>query len=154
MIIVGVDPGSRKTGYCILKKEGSAISLISSGVLKPKGDYSSRLVSIYRSFSEILDSFKPDEFAVEGIFHGKSFKSALRLGEIRGVMILAASERDIEVFEYSPADIKSSIVGYGNATKEQVRFMVSQILNINDEIPVDESDAIAVALCHIMRRGN
>ena len=153
MMVMGADPGSSRTGYSILKEENGNLILVDSGVFRPSrsASLSQKLSFIYRGFLDLFRSYPLDSLAVEGVFYSRNFKSALRLGEVRGVIILAAGEMGIPVFEYSPADVKLSVVGYGTATKEQVRYMVSQVLEEASCMSLDESDATAVALCHICR---
>ncbi len=150
MTVLGVDPGSNSTGYCIIESQGGSYRLVSHGIIKPKGSYPERLKELYNAFYKVVDNFSPSALAVEGIFHGRNFKTALKLGEVRGILILAAVQKGLEVFEYPPSQVKENLVGYGSATKEQVRYIVSQMLG--KSLPsLDESDAAAVALCHIMR---
>ncbi len=155
MIVVGADPGSARTGYAVLEGSGDSIKLLTSGVLKPSKHFrvEKRLSFIYQEFIKAMQSFPVDAIVIEGVFYGKNFRSALRLGEVRGVIMLAAGELGVPVFEYSPAEVKSSIVGHGSATKEQVRYMVAQILGLSPEVSFDESDAMAVALCHMFLVG-
>jgi crossover junction endodeoxyribonuclease RuvC len=151
MIILGVDPGTLFTGYAVIGDETGKIGLIECNVIKsPSSDsLPLRLKNIYDSLVKVINKYKPDEFAIETAFYGKNIQSTLKLGQARGVSILAAVNKQIPTSEYSPREIKKSVVGIGSASKEQVRFMVCQILRIKD-MPksLDITDAIAVALCH------
>lgn len=149
MTVLGVDPGSKSTGYCVIESQDGSYKLISHGTIKPRGGYPERLEKLYNAFCKVVEGFLPDALAIEGVFHGKNFKTALRLGEVRGVLILAAVRKGLKIFEYPPSQVKENLVGYGSATKEQVRYMVSQMLG-EPFSSFDESDAAAVALCHIM----
>lgn len=153
MIILGVDPGTLFTGYAVLSGVNEKLELLCSDVIKipPKNSLPLRLKQIYDSLVEVIDEYKPDEFAIETAFYGKNVQSTLKLGHARGVSILAAVNKEIPTTEYAPREIKKTITGLGAASKEQVRFMVCRILNINEStLPkkTDISDAIAVALCH------
>lgn len=151
MIILGVDPGTLFTGYAVISGVNESPVLIDSGVIKmpPKSKLPLRLKQIYDKLVEVIDAYVPDEFAIETAFYGKNIQSTLKLGHARGVSILAAVNKQIPTTEYSPKEVKKSVVGMGNASKEQVRYMVLKILSIK-KLPrqFDISDAIAVALCH------
>ena len=150
MTVLGVDPGSNSTGYCIIEYQDRSYKLISHGTIKPRGSYPERLRELYDAFYRVIENYLPNALAVEGVFYGRNFKTALKLGEVRGVLILAAVQKDVKVFEYPPSQVKENLVGYGSATKDQVRYMVSQILG-ESFLSLDESDAAAVALCHIIK---
>ncbi|MCI0714796.1 MAG: crossover junction endodeoxyribonuclease RuvC [Chlorobi bacterium] len=151
MIILGVDPGTLFTGYAVLSGVNEKLEILSSGVIKipSKKKFPMRLKQIYDNLVEVIDIYKPDEFAIETAFYSKNVQSTLKLGHARGVSILAAVNKQIPTTEYSPREVKKSVVGLGNASKEQVRYMVCQLLKIKS-LPkqLDISDAIAVALCH------
>lgn len=154
MIILGVDPGTIVTGFAIIKNEKNVISLIESGVVKLHAmkNLQEKLEIIYNELSMLIKKYKPNEFAIETAFYGKNVQSAMKIGYARGVSILAAAHYKIPSNEYSPREIKKSIVGTGAASKEQVNYMVKTLLNIkNSEMKFDESDACAVALCHVFR---
>jgi crossover junction endodeoxyribonuclease RuvC len=153
MIILGVDPGTLFTGYAVISGVNEKLEMLSCDVIKipAKNKLPLRLKQIYDSLVEVIDEFKPDEFAIETAFYGKNIQSTLKLGHARGVSILAAVNKQIPTTEYSPREVKKSVTGLGAASKEQVRFMVCQILNLNiRKLPkqTDISDAISVALCH------
>lgn len=154
MIILGIDPGTLKTGYGIIELLNGNIRLISSGVIENKRVKSlpQRLKIIYDGISLLIDKYLPDELSIESAFYGKNVQSALKLGHARGVSILAAINKDIPTYEYTPREIKKAVVGNGAASKQQVMFMVNQILQLKKKKKnFDETDAIAVALCHIQR---
>ena len=153
MVILGVDPGTLFTGYAVISGVNENPELLKSGVVKnpPKDKLPIRLKHIYDSLVDVIEEYKPDEFAIETAFYGKNVQSTLKLGHARGVSILAAVNKQIPTTEYSPKEIKKSVTGLGAASKEQVRFMVCQILKLqlnSMEKQTDISDAIAVALCH------
>lgn len=151
MIILGVDPGTLFTGYAVISGIDEKLKLLCADVIKipAKNKFPMRLKQIYDRLVEVIDFYKPDEFAIETAFYSKNVQSTLKLGHARGVSILAAVNKQVPTTEYSPREVKQSVSGMGNASKEQVRFMVCSLLNIKS-LPkqMDISDAIAVALCH------
>lgn len=151
MIVLGVDPGSRVTGYGILEKKGNKISLIHSGDIRSSGKipFYDRIYTIFQSMVKIMDDYHPQEMAIEDMFYAKNVQSSLKLGHARGAVLIAAVQCGLEIFEYSPLEIKKSVVGYGRASKEQVRSMVQMILKIKTELNLDTSDALATAICHM-----
>ncbi len=152
MIILGIDPGTLKTGYGIVKHSSGKTILVASGVIENKRIKSLpfRLKFIYDEVTKLIEKFSPDELCIESAFYGKNAQSALKIGHARGVTILAAINCEIPTYEYSPKEIKKSIVGNGSATKQQVMYMVNQLLGIKKKkTKFDETDAIAVALCHL-----
>lgn len=154
MIIIGIDPGTIVTGYGIIKSQSSSIRRISSGVIKLSGAklLSEKLEVIYDELVKIIKLYNPDEFAIETAFYGKNVQSAMKIGYARGVSILAAVHNKIPVSEYSPREIKKSVVGKGAASKEQVSYMIKTLLNLKAvKMQLDESDALATALCHSFR---
>lgn len=154
MIILGIDPGTLKTGYGIIELSNGKIKLLSSGVIENKRVKSlpQRLKIIYDEISLLIDKYLPDELSIESAFYGKNVQSALKLGHARGVSILAAINKDIPTYEYTPREIKKAVAGNGAASKQQVMFMVNQMLQLKKKKKnFDETDAIAVALCHIQR---
>lgn len=151
MRILGVDPGTLFTGYAVINCSGSKISILDYDVIKnPSGNsLPLRLKNIYDSLVEVIDKYHPDEFAIETAFYSKNVQSTLKIGHARGVSILAAVNKQIPTAEYSPREIKKSVVGTGSASKEQVRYMVCQLLKIKSAPKsLDISDAMAVAVCH------
>ncbi len=148
-IIFAVDPGSRVTGYGCIVSDGNKYKYISSGVIRLKGkDLPPRLGQIFSQIKTLLGNSKPDAFAIEDVFVQKNVKSALVLGHARAAAICAAVEKGIEVAEYTPRFIKKAVCGYGNADKEQVKQMVTMLLNLNKPLVSDESDALAIAITH------
>jgi len=151
MIILGVDPGTLFTGYAVISGVNENLSLLDCSVIKiPSANkFPMRLKQIYDELVDIIELHKPDEFAIETAFYSKNVQSTLKLGHARGVSILAAVNKQIPTTEYSPREVKKSVVGTGTASKEQVRFMVCRLLKIKSlSKQMDISDAIAVALCH------
>lgn len=150
MIIIGIDPGSHICGYGILQLENNRIVAAGCDVIKivPTLDLAERLAVIYSEIDQIIDEYKPDIAAVETIFYGKNVKSAFTLGHARGAILLALAQRKIKIVEYSPREVKKSVVGNGNASKEQVEYMVKKILKIDIKPETqDATDALANALC-------
>jgi len=150
MIVAGIDPGTRKTGYGIILREGSRIKALCSGVISLSDDLElhEKLVRIHGSLVEILEIHRPDAAAVEDIFYSRNARSALVLGHARGVSLLAAAGLDIPVFRYPPAKVKRSVVGSGRASKKQIQEVVRLILGLDSVPPEDAADALAVAICH------
>jgi len=151
MRILGIDPGLTKTGFGIIDVNNESFKLVDYGIIKPnnKDRLERRLLTIFNDMSEIINEYKPTIVSIEEVFYGKNVKSALLLGQARGAAMLSAASKKIIVFEYSAKKIKQSVTGNGNANKDQVKFMIASILNIkNLDIPLDASDALAIALCH------
>lgn len=150
MIILGIDPGSYNVGYGILQIEKRKI--VAAGcdtiIIKSKLQLAERLVQIQVGMDKIIAEYKPDIAVVETIFYGKNIKSAFTLGHARGVIMLSLAQHNIEIVEYSPREVKKSVVGNGNASKEQVGYMVQKILNLSTKPKTeDAADALAIALC-------
>ncbi len=153
-LIVGIDPGSRITGYGVIERRGGRISYVDSGIIRcgSRDDRPERLHKIKIALDEVLERHHPDSLALEEIFVSKNPRSTLMLGEVRGVVMLAAAEAGIPVFGYSPREVKSSVVGKGAAHKGQVAAMIGRLLEIDREPETDdETDALAVAFCHGLR---
>jgi len=151
MIILGVDPGTLFTGYAVIQCTRAKLKMLESDVIKNPSTNKMpiRLKNIYDSLVQVIEKYIPDEFAIETAYYGKNVQSTLKLGHARGVSILAAVNKQIPTTEYAPREVKKSIVGSGSASKEQVRYMVCQILKIKlTKKSFDISDALAVALCH------
>jgi crossover junction endodeoxyribonuclease RuvC len=151
MLVLGVDPGSLVTGYGLIEKEQNRTTFLHADTIVSSNNvpFFERIHHIYRSMVEIMNLYKPQEMAVEDIFFAKNVKSALKIGHARGAVLIAACQCDIKIFEYTPLEIKKSVVGYGRATKEQVRSMVQVILDIKNPPNLDASDALATAICHL-----
>lgn len=149
MIILGIDPGSRLTGYGVIKKHSNKIDYLGSGCIRlGSGELPSRLQTIFAGVSEIITQFKPQEFAIEQVFLAHNPSSALKLGQARGAAIVAATNHQLPVFEYSARQVKQSVVGTGAADKSQVQHMVQAILKLPGKPQADAADALAIALCH------
>lgn len=154
MIVLGVDPGTLTTGFGVIGWKNGKLYRIHHGVVKNNSADSMplRLHVIYNKLVEIIGRYHPDEFAIESAFYGKNVQSAMKIGHARGVSILAAVQHELPTTEYAPREIKRALVGNGAASKDQVAYMVRNILNLRDEdITHDVSDALAVAVCHIHR---
>ncbi|MBI5166634.1 MAG: crossover junction endodeoxyribonuclease RuvC [candidate division NC10 bacterium] len=152
MLVLGVDPGTTVTGYGLVREEkGRLVSLEFGGIItSPRRDLPQRLYKIYQELQGIIRRGRPDCLAVEGLFFAKNVKSALKLGQARGVVLLAAVEAGIEVVEYSPLEVKGAVTGYGGADKSQVQRMVQSLLRLKRlPEPPDAADALALAICHI-----
>ncbi|MBI3752918.1 MAG: crossover junction endodeoxyribonuclease RuvC [Deltaproteobacteria bacterium] len=151
MRVLGIDPGSYITGYGIVDSGKGKLFHVSDGsiVTGSKKLLASRLHSIFDNIQNIVKEFKPDNVVIEEIFYAKNARSAIMLGHARGVAILCAAQHNLPVFEYSPMKIKQAVVGYGNATKEQVQKMVKALLKLDAVPRPDASDALAAAICHI-----
>ena len=150
--VLGVDPGTAATGYGVVSGDASSARLVECGVVRtdPAQDLSSRLVAIYEGISEVVERHEPDCLAVEGVFYARNVRTTLILGHARGVILLAAKLRGVDVFEYPPAEIKKAVVGAGAASKDQVQFMVARLLRLKEPPqPSDAADAVAAALAHI-----
>lgn len=147
--ILGIDPGSRITGFGIIDVQGTAIRHITHGAIRTAdGPFPQRLRCIFEQLSQVLEEHQPDAVAIEQVFVSRNVDSALKLGQARGAAICAAVVRDLPVAEYSPTQIKQAVVGAGRAGKEQVQFMVRALLKISSALQPDAADALAVALCH------
>jgi crossover junction endodeoxyribonuclease RuvC len=153
--VLGIDPGTRSVGIGVVDREGNRLKAVAYEVVAPgrmKGDLPARLKAIHLGIREAIARHEPTEIAIEEAFHGKSAQSALRIGEGRGVALLAAALEEREIHQYPPATVKMAVTGSGNAHKSQVGRMVRVILNLPDEVPEDAADALAVAICHLNRR--
>lgn len=147
--ILGIDPGSVKTGYGIIESNGQQSRYVASGYLKlPVEGLANKLGQIFSQLSEVITELQPDHMAIEQVFLAKNAASALKLGHARGAAMTAGVHANLEVYEYSAKAVKKSTVGYGAASKEQIQIMVLQLLNIRKVLQEDEADALAVALCH------
>jgi crossover junction endodeoxyribonuclease RuvC len=151
MRVLGVDPGSRVCGYGVLESRKGELIHIESGGIVPISSYPLplRLKTIYESLREVIERSSPDVMSIEDVFFAKNPKSALKLGEARGVALLAAAVSGIPVYEYAPTEVKLALTGQGGANKEEVQEIVSRILGIPEWKRADVSDAVAIALCHI-----
>ena len=153
--ILGLDPGLRHTGWGVIEKNGSRLTFIAAGVINPndKNELSVRLSELHVNLKEVLESYTPDEAAVEETFVNKNPNSTLKLGQARGVVLLTPALYNIPVAEYTPNQIKKMVVGVGHADKTQVDMMVRTLLkSVPEKIPPDAADALAIALCHSFLR--
>jgi|TARA_B100000035_G_C20732296_1_gene436016 crossover junction endodeoxyribonuclease RuvC len=150
--IIGIDPGIEVTGYGIIESDGHDHRAVKFGTVLPPGGKPlyERLSYLYDDLKKIIEENSPNEMAVEEAFFSKNARTALVLGQARGVILLAGAHQDIQCFEYSPRKIKMSVVGNGNASKEQVQYMVKSLLSLPDTpLKLDITDALATALCHL-----
>lgn len=147
--ILGIDPGSLKTGFGVVDQKGSSFNYVTSGIIriaaKPLPE---RLSIIASGLIEIIEQYKPDLFAIEDVFFAKDPRAALKLGQARGAAITVAVLNNLEVGEYAPRLVKQTVVGTGSADKDQVQFMVKKMLSLDGELKEDAADALAVAICH------
>jgi len=150
MRILGIDPGSRVTGYGVIEKRGNRLIHCDNGAIHTdrSPDFPGRLLAIFRGVEEVIDRYAPDVVAIEEVFFSRNVQIALKLGQARGAAIAAAAHRGLLVFEYTPMQIKSAVVGYGHARKEQVQRMVKTLLSLPEIAQEDASDALAAAICH------
>lgn len=157
MRVLGVDCGGEYTGYGVVEMDSRGkLCCLTCGAIKlsPREVLPKRLSRIFAQLGAIIVQHQPDEVAIEDVFYALNVKSALKLGQVRGVAMLAASTAGLEVVEYSPLTIKSSVVGYGRAEKQQVQLMVTRLLELAaPPEPMDASDALAVAICHLHTAG-
>jgi len=151
MRVMGIDPGSIKSGYGIVDKVGQQLQAVEYGVIKTpaKALLPKKLLTINVRLRELIEKFQPDVAAVEDVFFAQNAKSALKLGQSRGAILLTAAQAGLEVAEYSPLEVKQSVVGYGRADKMQVQQMVKNLLGLQElPRPDDAADALAIAICH------
>lgn len=157
MRVLGIDCGGAYTGYGVVEMDsGGRLVCLTYGAiqLSPREALAQRLSQIYQGLGTLILDHRPDQVAIEGIFYALNVKSALQLGQVRGVAMLAAATAGLEVAEYSPLTIKSSVVGYGRAEKQQVQHMVTRLLSLaKTPEPMDASDALAIAICHLHTAG-
>jgi crossover junction endodeoxyribonuclease RuvC len=151
MLVLGVDPGSIATGYGLVEKRNRRLTCVQAGTISvsARNPFHERIHQIFQVMTEIMTRYRPDEMAIEDVFFAKNVKSALKLGHARGAALVAAVHCGVRVFEYTPLEIKKSVVGYGRATKEQVGAMVCMILKLGEQPGLDTSDALAAAICHL-----
>jgi len=147
--ILGIDPGSRFTGYGIIDMDGNHSTHITHGTIRVQGDtIAVKLRLLFRELCGIIDEFRPDEVSIEKVFMHKNADSALTLGQARGCAITACAEKDLPVYEYTANQVKQATVGKGHAAKEQVQHMVKILLCLRESPQADAADALATALCH------
>ncbi|MDW7668586.1 MAG: crossover junction endodeoxyribonuclease RuvC [Bacillota bacterium] len=151
MRILGVDPGYAISGYAIVDYEGNKFKVVKYGVVRTpsKMQMQKRLNKLFDKYSEIIQTYKPDHMAIEELFFNKNVKTAIAVGQARGVHIVAASQNNVPVYEYTPLQVKQGVVGYGRAEKAQVQEMVKLLLNLKTiPQPDDAADALAISICH------
>ena len=148
--ILGIDPGSRATGYGVITKKANQLYYVTCGIIKlgSKYAFNDRLKVIFDGLSEVIESHKPTVAAVEDVFVAANPRTALKLGHARGVAVLAALQNGMRVYDYTPRMVKQAVVGYGNADKQQVQQMVRVLLQLSASPSSDAADALAVAMCH------
>ena len=148
--ILGIDPGSRKTGYGLIENTGNRTRHLASGCIRlnAKHPLSDRLSMLSRELEQLIEEFRPDCGAVEKVFFAKNAQSALTLGHARGVILLKLSERNLPIHEYQALKVKQTVVGVGRANKDQIQHMVRILLNLQNSLQEDEADALAVAITH------
>ncbi|MEC9475139.1 MAG: crossover junction endodeoxyribonuclease RuvC [Candidatus Neomarinimicrobiota bacterium] len=150
--VISVDPGLNNTGFGILDYKGSQVKVIAYGLVTPpaKESIPNRLEYLNSHMNDLIDKFNPQSMAIEDSFYSQNVKSAILLGQARGVLLLSAASKGIPSMVYAPKKVKQSVTGSGSATKKQVKYMVEKILNINKPIKsLDITDALAIGLCHI-----
>ncbi|MBC8590407.1 crossover junction endodeoxyribonuclease RuvC [Wansuia hejianensis] len=151
MIILGIDPGVAIVGYSIIETNGNHFKALEYGAITTdsKLNFPERIKIIYDQLTDIIDTYNPEDLAIEELFFNKNVKTAIKVGQARGVEILAAVNRGLNIYEYTPLQIKQATVGYGRAEKHQVQEMVKMLLNLKEiPKPDDVADALAVAICH------
>lgn len=149
--ILGIDPGTVVTGWGVVESAGNSLVHLAHGTIGTSGTQGqgARLGRIYRGIREILQRYEPDGVSLEKVFFARNAQSALKLGQARGVAFLAAAEQSVIVHEYTSSEIKVAVVGYGQATKDQVQKMVASLLDLPSKIAGDAADALAAAICHL-----
>lgn len=149
MIILGLDPGSRITGFGLIDNQTDRIKYVHSGCIHVSGDsLAARLGHIYAEIDAVIRQYRPRQMGIERVFMARNADSALKLGQARGAAICAAQQAGLDVAEYAAREVKQSIVGTGAASKEQVQHMVKQLLGIRQPLQADEADGLAIAICH------
>jgi crossover junction endodeoxyribonuclease RuvC len=154
MRILGIDPGSRITGYGVVATNGHDVGFIACGTIRTgdETDFSHRLLTIFRDLSEIIRTHRPTVAAIEDIFINHNPRSALKLGHARGAAVVAAMHHNLDVFDYPARQVKQTVAGYGQAEKRQVQHMVRTLLQLSSTPSQDAADALAVAICHAHQR--
>lgn len=151
MLVLGIDPGSAITGYGLVKQIGNKLTAVDYGCIRtsPSLSLELRLQRIFKDIRQLINEYKPDYYAVEELFFNKNVRTALTVGQARGVILLAGAECGLDVYEYTPLQVKQAVVGYGRAEKAQIQFMVKTILGLPETPkPDDVADALAIAICH------
>jgi crossover junction endodeoxyribonuclease RuvC len=150
--VLGIDPGSQRTGFGVVDATGARLSYVASGVIRTtQGEFAARLCEIFRCMQSIVAQYQPHEIAIEKVFVNRNPDSALKLGQARGAAICGTAESNADVFEYATRQIKQAVVGTGSAEKGQVQLMMRSILKLEGPVPADAADALAAAVCHALR---
>lgn len=154
MRVLGIDCGSERTGFGVVETDGVDHELVAAGVIRtdPKTSFERRLLEIATGLRSLIGEHRPDAAAVEAVFYSANVKTALKLAHVRGIALLAIAEAGLPLGEYSPLEVKTSVVGYGRAEKRQVQLMVQSLLHLKEEVDSEDAcDALAVAICHATR---
>jgi crossover junction endodeoxyribonuclease RuvC len=150
--VLGIDPGSQRTGFGVLDVTGSRLAYVASGVIRTsQAEFAVRLCEIFRCMQTIVTQYQPQEIAIERVFVNRNPDSALKLGQARGAAICGTADANAGVFEYATRQIKQAVVGTGNAEKAQVQLMMRSLLKLDGPVPSDAADALAAAVCHALR---
>jgi crossover junction endodeoxyribonuclease RuvC len=152
MRVLGIDPGSETLGWGVVEGTGSKYAAVDFGAIKarPKLDFSKRLLTMYNGVADVIERFEPDVLSLEDTFYAKNASVAIKLGQVRGVILVLAEQCGLEIAEYAPRLIKQTVVGYGNAEKQQVGMMIKVLLKLKAvPEPHDAADALATAICHL-----
>jgi crossover junction endodeoxyribonuclease RuvC len=155
MRVLGIDPSLQSTGFGLVENLDDDYQAIVYGIIKPEcqAAFHFRLNEIRTELEKIIDQFEPDEIAIENPFYARNVKTAISLGQVRGAVLVALASRNCRLYEYSALEIKKAVTGYGQAQKDQVQRMVKILLNLDDDrMPLDASDALAAAICHLNNR--
>jgi crossover junction endodeoxyribonuclease RuvC len=154
-IILGIDPGTVVTGWGVVQAIGSSLRHVGHGTINSSHaePQAVRLSRIFNGLVKVLREYRPDGVSLEKVFFAQNVQSALKLGQARGVALLAAAEQGLDVHEYAAVEIKSAVVGFGHATKQQVQMMIGSLLRVSGRVPADAADALAAAICHLNRQG-
>jgi crossover junction endodeoxyribonuclease RuvC len=150
--VLGIDPGSQRTGFGVVDARGARLTYVASGVIRTtQGEFAVRLCEIFRCMQTVVAQYRPHEIAVEKVFVNRNVESALKLGQARGAAICGTVESNADVFEYATRQIKLAVVGNGGAEKGQVQLMMRSLLKLDRPVPADAADALAAAVCHALR---
>ena len=150
--VLGIDPGSQRTGFGVLDATGSCLRYVASGVIRTsQTDFAARLCEIFRCMQTVVAQYQPQQIAIEKVFVNRNPDSALKLGQARGAAICGTADANAEVFEYATRQIKQAVVGSGSAEKAQVQLMMRTLLKLDGPVAVDAADALAAAVCHALR---
>lgn len=150
--VLGIDPGSQRTGFGVVDATGPRLTYVASGVIRTEqGEFSARLCEIFRCVRSVVAQYRPQEIAIERVFVNRNPDSALKLGQARGAAICGTVDANAEVFEYATRQIKQAVVGSGSAEKAQVQLMMRSILKLEGRVTADAADALAAAVCHALR---